>query len=476
MTASQGLEAGTKVGRYTIVRVVGSGANGVVYEARDDGLGRPVAVKVIEGNPERARREARVIGALHHPNIVGVLDVVEHAGRVGIVQEWVPGPSLEQLLVREGTLPIDEVVGLGLDLSRGLAHAHGHGVLHRDLKPSNVLRGAEGFRLTDFGAFGTMLPDSTVTRSGEIAGTPLWMSPEQITGEPQSVASDVYGLGLLLFRCLHGTVPAEESSSYLELMRHRTGSAVVVPASPLQGLLRQCLAREPSARPASAEAVLVSLQQALVPSVRAPSPEPLLAPDEPSAVSAEAPGRTTAAAPPARAADATRWALIALPLAVATGLFVALWTTLGPAVAVSAVVAVVVLVAGLMLAQGLRRRWREAEPRSLQRASAVLTGQVAPTDLSSTLMRDLAELTSQLKGLGAAVLGHTVIALAREYEQATDPATRIAVLQQLLAIQERIEDELTPWYVKQREPVALLISAISCLASVAAVVVAATKG
>jgi hypothetical protein len=469
--AAPDLDAGTRIDRYSVVRRVGSGARGVVYEARDQMLGRTVALKLlIHESNERARREADALARLHHPHIVQILDVVEHEGRLGLVQQWVDGRSLEQVLAEQGTLSLAETVRLGVELCEALGTAHRAGVLHRDLKPSNVLRAATSFMLTDFGAFGELRAETSTTRAGEIAGTPLWMSPEQITGEPQSVASDIYGLGLLLFRCLYGELPGGEASSFIELAMRRTRETIEVPSSPLQPLIRRCLAREPSTRPASVEEVRAALLEAM-PSepdtgAEAAAPQSQTRPTQGLEAAAGVVVKDELARSPDRRSRAPMVGIATAAAVVA----IVLWLLVQATGVVASLVAAGLLVGGLTLAAWLRRRWTRGEPQAMRKAAGVVLGEVSRADLSTSLMIELTELTGRLQTLGAEVIGHTVVALAKEYDEADDPATRIAALQQLLALQERIEDQLTPWHVRHKESIALLISVVSCAAGVASVV------
>lgn len=217
-----------------------------VFLARDITAERDVALKMLEGASERGRREASVVATLDHPNIVMLYDFFELQGRLYLVQEWMAG-SLEALLGLTGFLNLRQTVQLGLDVTAGLAYAHRNSVLHRDVKPSNVMLDGNGrYKLTDFGALGRLEADTGATRQGEIAGTPLYMAPEQFTGQANTPATDLYAVGLLLFKCLYGQLPGAGVSNFMELYRSRSEGTVTIPPSPLHDLLRRCLARTPS--------------------------------------------------------------------------------------------------------------------------------------------------------------------------------------------------------------------------------------
>lgn len=135
-----------------------------------------------------------------------------------------------------GQLTVQQTVQLGRDMASALSYAHQRGILHRDIKPSNVLRTTEGtYKLVDFGAVGQLQQDTAATKAGEIAGTPLYMSPEQITGASQTPASDLFGLGPLLYRCLHGHLPDETADTYLQLAVGRINAPISVPRRRCEG-------------------------------------------------------------------------------------------------------------------------------------------------------------------------------------------------------------------------------------------------
>jgi len=164
----------TFLGEYELLEVAGRGGMGTVHRAVDP-AGRVVAIKRPSpgADARRALAEARAAAKLRHPAIVAVHGVGEEAGRPFLVLEWLSGGTLEQRLERGGPLPLEEARDLGVALSRGLAHAHSHGILHRDVKPANVLFGEEGRpRLGDFGVARDLGEQTRLTRSGAMLGSP----------------------------------------------------------------------------------------------------------------------------------------------------------------------------------------------------------------------------------------------------------------------------------------------------------------
>ena len=471
---------GTSLGRYRVLEKVGEGAKGVVYRAVDEARSRTVAIKLLREPHDRAMREAQVLSRLDHSRIVELLDVVEYDDRVGLVQPWVDGPTLEELLAREGPFSVRRTLGLGIDVASALEYAHGMGILHRDLKPSNVLHGRDGFLLTDFGAFGVLMTESAATMAGEIAGTPLWMSPEQIAGESQTVASDVFGLGLLLFASLHGDPPSSNATSYIELAYQRVRDDIVVPESPLRPLLVRCLDRRVESRPQTVAEVRAELEAILsfagtgAATPQEPDTEPVRYPSvemPDHVVPPPLEGSPRPSSPSRRSLPAVQVSGVIGVLAIGA-LIVLLIKGAG---VVETLSGLVVLCGGLAVAAWLRRRSAESE-NTLHRASEIVLGDASRADLSRSLTMDLQVMVERLRTFDSRFIRNTVVALALEYDQAADPTTRVAALQQLLLLEERVARQLTPWHIRHKELIALVISVASCLASVASVLVGLLSG
>ncbi|MGB7063271.1 MAG: protein kinase [Candidatus Zixiibacteriota bacterium] len=201
------------ISHYKILKKIGSGGMGEVYLAQDTKLRRKVALKFLpsEYSSEselrtRFMREAQAAAALNHPNVVTVHEVAEHEGRLYIAMEYVEGESLKDLIVRK-ELSIGEVLDMALQISEGLAVAHGAQIVHRDVKPQNILMGRDGrVRICDFG-LAKAKRDVTLTQTGSTLGTVAYMSPEQARGEEVDHRTDIWALGVVVYEMLTGQMP-----------------------------------------------------------------------------------------------------------------------------------------------------------------------------------------------------------------------------------------------------------------------------
>ena len=218
-----------KLGPFDIVQEVGRGGMGVVLHAFDASLGRDVAVKVLDpqlaGNElarKRFCREARAAASVTHENLVAVHQVHddEASGLPYLVMQLIHGESLEQRLKRSGKMTATEVVRLGLQAAAGLAAAHAGGLIHRDIKPGNILLedGTDRVKLTDFG-LARAAEDVKLTRTGFVAGTPLYMAPEQARGEDVDARADLFSLGSVLYEAATGTPPFDGKTPLAVLRR-----------------------------------------------------------------------------------------------------------------------------------------------------------------------------------------------------------------------------------------------------------------
>ncbi len=204
-----------RLGRYEIESVIGSGGMGVVLRGFDTELHRPVAIKVLSphlagSGAARARfaREAQAVAAIAHEHVLPVHNV-ESSGKLPyLVMPFIAGSSLQTRLDQQGPLAIKDVVRIALQTAQGLSAAHAQGIVHRDVKPANILleEDVDRVRITDFG-LARAADDASVTRTGILAGTPQYMSPEQTRGEPIDPRSDLFSLGSVMYAMCTGRPP-----------------------------------------------------------------------------------------------------------------------------------------------------------------------------------------------------------------------------------------------------------------------------
>ncbi|MGC4877267.1 serine/threonine-protein kinase [Micromonospora sp. DT43] len=254
--------------RYRLIEQLGAGGMSVVWRGYDEVLGRQVAVKVLASRlasdrafRHRIRVEAQAAARLCHPNITNVYDYGE-SHQVGltvpyVVMELVDGGSLASRLGREVRLPWREAVTIGAEVSSALATAHGRGVVHRDVTPGNVMLTSTGVKVVDFG-ISALVGESEKGPDGALLGTPAYLAPERLDNGQVSPATDVYAVGLLLYRMLTGRLPWEANTTTQMLRAHMYSEPDPMPAVPglpdeVTDLVRRCLAKRPADRPATAE-------------------------------------------------------------------------------------------------------------------------------------------------------------------------------------------------------------------------------
>ncbi|HSL16855.1 MAG TPA: protein kinase [Methylomirabilota bacterium] len=279
---------GRSIGHYTVVAKIGAGGMGEVYRARDERLGRDVAVKLlpgeVPGDPERLvrfEREARAAAALDHPNILAVHELGMQDGRPFIVTELLEGQSLRQTISDRG-LTTRKAVEVGIQIADGLAAAHDHGFVHRDLKPENLFVTGDGrVKILDFGLAALTAAGETaaqaaeaptealVTAPGAVLGTVGYMSPEQVRGQPVDHRSDIFSLGVVLYEMLTGlspfrrVTPADSLSAILSEDPPPVSEATRRALPLFDGIVRRCLEKRPGDRFQSARDVGFALEAAI---------------------------------------------------------------------------------------------------------------------------------------------------------------------------------------------------------------------
>jgi beta-lactam-binding protein with PASTA domain/tRNA A-37 threonylcarbamoyl transferase component Bud32 len=272
-------QAKTYGGRYAILEPIGSGGMAEVYRARDELLGRDVAVKVLSERlsrdrsfVERFRREAQAAAGLNHPNIVSLYDYGSDEGTYFIVMEHIDGRSLADVIRDDGPLLPERAAEIAADVAKALERAHGAGLVHRDIKPSNIMLTSYGqTKVTDFGIVRALGGDGeqTMTQTGMVIGTASYLSPEQAQGNPVDARSDVYALGCVLFEMLTGEVPftgdTPLSIAYKQVREDPRQPSTVNPDVPsaMDAITMKALAKNPVNRYSSAAEMREDLQRFL---------------------------------------------------------------------------------------------------------------------------------------------------------------------------------------------------------------------
>lgn len=270
-------------GRFRIECEIGTGGMGTVYRATHLGLERPVAVKIIKQEfagdrdvADRFLREARTMARLRHPHAAMIFDAGNLPdGRHFIIMEFVEGTTLSEALVRQTRFSAEQAVKIAVQICEVLEEAHQLGIIHRDLKPSNIMLNERGVRVLDFGVAKVLVtPDTTATHattgSGQIVGTPRYMSPEQCLGQRVGARSDLYSLGVVLYEMLAGRPPFVDVLPSAVLVKQATAPPPPLPQlrpdipKPLALVVHSLLAKRPEDRPRTAAAARALLEKSLL--------------------------------------------------------------------------------------------------------------------------------------------------------------------------------------------------------------------
>ncbi|MBZ0189871.1 MAG: serine/threonine protein kinase, partial [Candidatus Obscuribacterales bacterium] len=271
--SQQSVIGSTLAGNIYVEEMIGKGGMSSVYKGRHTQIDRPVAIKIMhehlvseENALLRFQKEAQAAGKLDHPNVVKVADFrVGENGRSFLVMDYVPGISLSEAIAKQGVLSKDAALDLFSQACDALSHAHENGVVHRDLKPSNIMlvESADGgtqVKLLDFG-IAKILPQhggsgQKLTQTGEVFGSPLYMSPEQCMGKPLDLRSDIYSMGCLMYEALAGKPPIVGANTFETFFKHttempaslRTHRADLDSVLQFDALILKAMAKNPSDR------------------------------------------------------------------------------------------------------------------------------------------------------------------------------------------------------------------------------------
>jgi eukaryotic-like serine/threonine-protein kinase len=271
MTASTAV---SRIDRYEVESLAGEGATAKVYRARDTQIGRTVAIKVLKQQTgidqdylNRFQREVQLAGTLSHPNIVTIYDVGRFEEAPYITMEFLDEKSLECLIAGDVKLPVKRVIAIAIQLARALDYAHRRGVIHRDVKPANILLIDDVVKLTDFGiAHLDNAADSQCAESRVLLGTPRYMSPEQVAGQPVDGRSDLFSLGAVLYEMLTGRKAFDsEKVASLMLTILQQNPAPMGPDVPvgMQRIVRKLMSKRPDRRFATGAQLAEALEKEL---------------------------------------------------------------------------------------------------------------------------------------------------------------------------------------------------------------------
>lgn len=324
-------------GRYELRDRLGSGGMATVYRAVDQRLGRDVAVKMLPAayaaDPEfveRFRREARAAAAVSHPNVAAVYDWGHDAGTYVMVMEYVPGPTLKEVIRDRGRLGEDEALDIAAEAAAGLHAAHERGLVHRDVKPHNILLAPGGqVKVVDFG-IAHAAGASSLTATNSVHGTAMYMSPEQTQLRGADRRSDIYGLGVVLYEMLVGMPPYSAGSMIEIAMQHvnapvpdvRVARPHLHPAT--IAVLTRMLAKQPAGRYGDAHALEMALRQARD-QLRRHASDPVVKAVEGASPMSNRPGPEARRAPDRRRGLSA--AVLAVPLLIAVLAMAVLFTT-----------------------------------------------------------------------------------------------------------------------------------------------------
>lgn len=276
-----------QLGKYEVRSTLGKGASGTVYEAWDPHIARRVAIKTVvlpdtvdpevQEQIDRFRREAQAAGRLHHPNVVGIFDYGETAELAYIVMEYVDGESMKAILDRHEPIPVPEALRLMRELLAGLSYSHAAGVVHRDIKPANLMLTRDGqIKIADFGI--ARIENSGLTQVGAVMGTPAYMSPEQISGQPVDSRADIYSAGVVFYQLLTGERPFEGGMSSvmqkaLTIIPPKPSLISVTAPTILDDVVLKAMAKRPEDRYSSAAEFSAALMAAMKKAIQATPPD-----------------------------------------------------------------------------------------------------------------------------------------------------------------------------------------------------------
>lgn len=271
-------------GKYLLQEVIGEGGMAVVYRATHTAMDKPVVVKMIHRHllsnssmVKRFEQECKIMAKISHPNVVAIFDVGEVDGSLPfLVMEYVKGESLYDYIYREGGVPVQEALGIMIQICRGLEAAHASGVIHRDLKPENILiqddkERSDRVKIVDFGVAHLVTSGQRLTAADQIVGTAQYMAPEQLLDTQLDARADIYAAGIILYEMVSGEMPFDATSTqalFVKLLREQPQPlsercSRIAAQSPVEQITSRALQKDRSLRFQSAAELRVALERAL---------------------------------------------------------------------------------------------------------------------------------------------------------------------------------------------------------------------
>ncbi|MFI5175603.1 MAG: serine/threonine protein kinase [Terriglobia bacterium] len=453
-------------GRYRLLSLLAEGAYSSAHLAQDTDLNRQVIIKIAtyldETGAAKLQKEAAALSRIQHPRVARIQDSGRlDDGRWYLVLDWIDGQPLNKILA-QGTLTLPQALTLLQAITEALAAAHAVGIIHRDIKPSNVIvpAGAAGpvfseACLVDFGALGELMRPSggqAMTQTGQFYGTPTYMSPEQLRAEPQSAATDVYGLGVLLYEMLIGYPPfnPKTQDTFAFLVKIINEEVSIPPEKHIPpevgSFLLRCLSKNPSKRPQSAAEVLKQIEGLLE-----TSPE--------ATVTIEPPKENRSVPSETRAQN---WPGVLLVIGISIGVLAVVvlgWMNRGKWSAAYGIIAGILIgLGGLALSFFVRKSLEQRRPEIERQASRVLLGTRVRDILSATLALDVEDLISKCRRIDEKILGETIVKMVREYESARESRDKQSALMNVAQLLEKLMPRLSPWYIRHEKLIAFMIS------------------
>jgi serine/threonine protein kinase len=498
-------------GRYRILSKLGEGGFGSTWLARHEFVGQQVVIKIMHHGAEERfrgffREEAKVLARINNPHVGRILDFGElEDGLPYLVLEYVEGESLERRLRYAGPLAVVPALTIAEAVADALSAAHAIGVIHRDLKPSNIIlprAGFDGAKLLDFGVRGQLRTSTGTTQAGEFYGTPQYMSPEQLLANEQSPATDVFGLGVVLYEMLYGETPFT-GEGFLEIASKTLREEVAFPSFPIvpdgvRDLIRRCLSKQAKDRAQNGSALLAEIRRVRAalppsPSVTSSYAVEFDLPEVSASKSPHSPPQrwettTLASDRPSRPQKGQpRFGpfLIALTICVVSIVGITLfffYMVQDGSVSSPVWRHLAWILIGLVLsAAGIgvwfwMRKWLGARKSEIQRdADSILLGRKSLDSLTQSLAIEIDTIITRVRQVDDMIIAHTLAMMVKEYESAKESKDRQSALVNAVSLLEKLTTRLSPWYVRHDKFVAFVVSSVGVVSGLVTVVMSVIK-